>query len=168
MNIRQLVWGLVVNHHHPLPLLSSSSNDDVGTARDATEDDEEQEQQTGTNPPNILEHPSHNNSDPCDRADCIDSRDHKDRDTADWTASLKSKRFRTMQLFHWLSDGIMHVTHTAIKAPVGSDKAHPWHECLNEHLGGCKFQMDLASDLTSRRTRSMDWLDIEDNGMKPV
>ena len=91
--------------------------------------------------------------------------DHKDRDTADWTVSLKSNRFY-MRIFYWLFDGVLHAMYTIIKV-VGSDKAHPWHKYLNKHLGRYKFQMDLANDLISRGI-SMDWLDIEDNDTRPV
>ena len=94
-------------------------------------------------------------------ADCshhMNGVDHKDRDTADWTVSLKSNRFY-MRIFYWLFDGVLHAMYTIIKV-VGRDTAHPWHKYLNKHLGRYKFQMDLANDLISHGI-SMDWLDIE-------
>jgi hypothetical protein len=91
--------------------------------------------------------------------------DHKDRDTADWTVSLKSNRFY-LRIFYWLFDGVLHAMYTIIKV-VASDKAHPWHKYLSKHLGRYKFQMDLANDLISRGI-SMDWLDVEDINMRPV
>ena len=91
--------------------------------------------------------------------------DHKDRDTADWTVSLKSNRFY-LQIFCWLLDGVLHAMHTIIKV-VARDKAHPWHKYLSKHLGRCKFQMDLANDLISCGI-DMDWLDVDDDETKPV
>jgi hypothetical protein len=50
----------------------------------------------------------------------MNGADHKNRDTADYTVSLKSNRFY-MQIFCWLFDGILHAMCSVIKA-VGSDK----------------------------------------------
>ena len=35
--------------------------------------------------------------------------DHKDRDTADWTVSIRGARFY-MRIFFWLLDGVIHAT----------------------------------------------------------
>jgi hypothetical protein len=82
--------------------------------------------------------------------------DQKDRDTADWTVSLKSNRFY-LRIFYWLFDGVLHAMYSIIKA-VAHDKAHPWHKYLSKHLGRYKFQMDLANELISRGI-GMDWSD---------
>jgi hypothetical protein len=39
---------------------------------------------------------------------------HKDRDTADWTVSLKSNRFY-LRIFYWLFDGVLHAMYSIIK-----------------------------------------------------
>jgi hypothetical protein len=92
--------------------------------------------------------------------------DHKDRDTADWTVSLKSNRFY-LRIFYWLFDGVLHAMYTIIKSVSCDDEAHPWHKYRSKHLGRYKFQMDLATDLISKGIE-MDWSDIEDNKTKPV
>ena len=90
--------------------------------------------------------------------------DHKDRDTADWTVSLKSNWFY-LRIFYWLFDGVLHAMYSIIKV-VADDKAHPWHKYLSKHLGCYKFQMDLANDLISRGI-GMDWSDVEDSNARP-
>jgi hypothetical protein len=91
--------------------------------------------------------------------------DQKDRDTADWTVSLKSNRFY-LRIFYWLFDGVLHAMYSIVKF-VARDKAHPWHKYLSKHLGRYKFQMDLANELISRGI-GMDWTDIGDKSKKPV
>jgi hypothetical protein len=72
--------------------------------------------------------------------------DHKDRDTADWTVSLKSNWFN-LRIFYWLfDDGVLHAMYCIVKV-VARDKAHPWHKYLSKHSGRYKFQMDLANSL---------------------
>jgi hypothetical protein len=73
---------------------------------------------------------------------------HKDRDTADWTVSLKSNRFYLLRIFYWLFDGVLHAMYTIIKV-YASDKERLWN-----------FQMDLANDLISKGI-SMDWSDVD-------
>jgi hypothetical protein len=91
--------------------------------------------------------------------------DHKDRDTADCTVSLKSNRYY-LQIFYWLFDGILHSMYSIIKV-VASNKAHPWHKYLSKHLGYYKFQMDLANDLISWGI-SMDWSDVDNINTRPI
>jgi hypothetical protein len=52
--------------------------------------------------------------------------DHKDRDTADWTISVKTNRFY-MRIFFWLlDDGVLHAMYTILKAIIGNDEEHAW------------------------------------------
>jgi hypothetical protein len=95
----------------------------------------------------------------------MNGMDHKDRDTADWTVSLKLNRFY-LRIFYWLFDGVLYAMYSVIKV-VASNKSHPWHKYLSKHLGRYKFQMDLAIDLISWGI-TMDWSDIEDINNKPV
>ena len=92
--------------------------------------------------------------------------DHKDRDTADRTVSLKSNRFY-LRIFYWLFDGVLHAMYSIIKVLAGDDKAHPWHKYCSKHLGRYKFQMDLANELISQGI-GMDWSDVEDTNKKPI
>jgi hypothetical protein len=102
---------------------------------------------------------------PCFPITSVDGVDHKDRDAANWTASLKSNRFHA-QIFCRLFCGVLRAMCTTIKV-IGSDEARHWHEHLSNHLGQCKFQMDPANDLMSCRS-SMDWSDVQDNERRPL
>ena len=85
--------------------------------------------------------------------------DRKDRDTADWTVSLKSNRFY-MRIFYWTFDGVIHAMHCIVKDVVGTppDKKHPWYRYVDKNHGRYRFQMDLAVALM-RHGVSLDWKD---------
>jgi hypothetical protein len=95
--------------------------------------------------------------------------DHKDRDTADWTVSLKSNRFY-LRSFYWLFNGVLHHAMYTIIKVYGSDKEHPWNKYHSKEDGPYNFQMDLANDLISEGI-SMDWSDVDveqdDNSTRP-
>jgi hypothetical protein len=57
--------------------------------------------------------------------------DHKDRDTADWTVSVKTNRFY-MRIFFWLIDGVLRAMYTILKAVVGDNTAHKWRKYLRK------------------------------------
>lgn len=90
--------------------------------------------------------------------------DHKDRDTADWTISLKSNRFY-LRIFYWLLDSVLHAMYTIVKAVALSDD-HPWYKYKNKNYGRYKFQMDLGYELI-RCGLEMDWLAPYDKEHKP-
>jgi hypothetical protein len=73
--------------------------------------------------------------------------DHKDRDTADWTVSVRGTRFY-MRIFFWVLDGVVHAMYCIIKY-VAQDKDHPWHK-YNLNNGRFNFQMDLAHALIAK------------------
>ena len=52
--------------------------------------------------------------------------DHKDRDTADWTVSVRGSRFY-MRIFFWLLDSVIHAMYCIVKY-VSVNKGHPWHK----------------------------------------
>jgi hypothetical protein len=80
--------------------------------------------------------------------------DHKDRDTADWTVSLKSNRWY-LRIFYWLVDGILHAAYRIVLA-LATDNNHKWHQYLSKNGGRYKFQMDLGLALISHGL-GMDW-----------
>ena len=64
--------------------------------------------------------------------------DHKDRDTADWTVSLKSNRFY-LRIFYWLLDSVLHAMYTVVKAIVAQHDDHIWQIYTNKNNGRYKF-----------------------------
>jgi hypothetical protein len=86
--------------------------------------------------------------------------DHKDRDTADWTVSVKTNRFY-MRIFFWLIDGVLHAMYTILKAVVGDNTAHKWCKYLRKNDGRYYFQMDLGTALISEGI-FRDWKDPRD------
>ena len=86
--------------------------------------------------------------------------DHKDRDTTDWTVSIKTYRFYLRILF-WLLDGVLHAMKTIVKHTVGEDLNHKWYEYTKAVYGRYRFQMDLANALITLGLK-MDWKDFSD------
>ena len=72
--------------------------------------------------------------------------DHKDRDTADWTVSMKSNRYY-LQIFYWLLDSVIHAIYCIVKAVVANNKDHCWSKYTSKHNGRYIFQMDLGLEL---------------------
>jgi hypothetical protein len=91
--------------------------------------------------------------------------DHKDRDTADWTISVKTNWFY-MRIFFWLTDGVLHAMYTILKASIGNDEEHTWFRFLSINDGRYKFQMEMGAALISSGI-TMDWEDITDMITKP-
>jgi hypothetical protein len=56
--------------------------------------------------------------------------DHKDRDTADWTVSLKSNWWY-LRIFYWLVDGIPLAAYSIVCA-LATDKNHKWQILVEE------------------------------------
>ena len=72
--------------------------------------------------------------------------DLRDRDTADWTTSMRSPRFY-LRIFFWMLDGVIHSIFCIIKNYVEScgDDNHPWKRYTAAGgFGRCRFQMDLG------------------------
>jgi hypothetical protein len=90
--------------------------------------------------------------------------DHKDRDTADWTVSLKSNRWY-LRIFYWLIDGVLHAAYRIVVS-VAKDDNHKWHKYLSKNGGRYKFQMDLGLALISYGI-GMDWEEGFDEDKKP-
>ena len=92
--------------------------------------------------------------------------DHKDRDTADWTVSLKSNRFY-LRTFYWCLDGVIHAMHViasniAKTAMSAGEDNHKWKRCVDKNMGRYRFQMDLGIALMNAGI-SRDWKDPKTN-----
>jgi hypothetical protein len=78
--------------------------------------------------------------------------DRKDRDTSDWTISVKSHRWY-LRLYYWMVDAAIHssyllVVHIANKrAEINPE--HPWLKYSGRN-GRMNFQMDLAHSLMEK------------------
>lgn len=92
--------------------------------------------------------------------------DNKDRDTADWTVSLKSGRFY-MRIFYWVFDGVLHGMYVIVRFVVVGDKEaaklDPWYRYkhMDRGTGRFEFQMDLGIALINKGVM-MDWVDPND------
>ena len=88
--------------------------------------------------------------------------DHKDRDTADWTTSVKSNRFHLRTIW-WAVDGALHAMNTTIKfvflAVPQNHKA--WEDCVKHRNARCLLQMDLSQELFGCALL-LDWKDFPD------
>jgi len=84
--------------------------------------------------------------------------DTKDRDTADWSVSLKSFRYY-MRLFYWLFDGVLHAMYTLIKLSANdkADTNDKWWRYCHMKTGRFEFQMDLGIQLINHGL-SLDWV----------
>jgi hypothetical protein len=80
---------------------------------------------------------------------------HKDRDTADWSISLKSNWWY-LRIFYWLVDGILHAAYHIVCA-LAMNENHKWHKHLSKNGGRYKFEMDLGLALISHHGLGMDW-----------
>ena len=74
--------------------------------------------------------------------------DRKDRDTADWTVSLKSSRWY-MRIFYWILDSVIHSMFVIAKEVGKADDDHPWNEFCGWD-GRKKFQFALGHALIER------------------
>ena len=90
--------------------------------------------------------------------------DHKDRDTADYSISVKSNRWY-MRIFFWLVDNVIHAMYTNVTY-VARNKDHPWFKYKNKNGGRYKFQYDLALELMEYGIK-LDWKDLEDDSQRP-
>jgi hypothetical protein len=61
----------------------------------------------------------------------MDGVDHKDRDTTDWTVSLKSNRWY-LRIFYWLVNGTLNAAYCIILA-LATDKNNKWHKHLSKN-----------------------------------
>ena len=88
--------------------------------------------------------------------------DHKDRDTADWTVSLKSNRF-CLRIFFWCLDSIIHAMFViAVNVAKRGGDSHQWRRYVDSNLGRYRFQMDLGLALMNAGI-SRDWKDPKTN-----
>jgi hypothetical protein len=72
--------------------------------------------------------------------------DRKDRDTSDWTISVKSNRWY-LRLYHWMFDAAIHSSYLLV-VHIGNKRAetntdHPWLSYSGRN-GRMLFRMDLA------------------------
>ena len=82
--------------------------------------------------------------------------DRKDRDTADWTVSLKSPRFY-LRIFYWTLDGVIHAMFCVMKDFVTKNKKDPWKKHYDDkEWGRYWFQMDMGIALINHGL-SLDW-----------
>ena len=83
--------------------------------------------------------------------------DRADRDTADYTVSLRSARYY-LRIFYWLLDGVVHsmfiVTGMLLR---DQNDDHPWQKYRKHHDARYKFQYDLGKSLIEKGL-TMDWV----------
>jgi hypothetical protein len=91
--------------------------------------------------------------------------DHKDRDTADYTISIRSNRYY-LRIFFWVFDSIIHAMFLIVKLTAKAVAREDWKKYLDAHTGRYDFQIDLAMKLMEAGIR-MDWDDITDPSTKP-
>jgi hypothetical protein len=78
--------------------------------------------------------------------------DRKDRDTADWSISLKSNRWY-LRVYYWMLDSVIHAAFLVV-SEVGKKRSerepdHPWAK-YGKKGGRWKFQLDLAHSLLEK------------------
>ena len=91
--------------------------------------------------------------------------DHKDRDMADWTISMKSNKFY-FRIFYWNFDSVIHCAHNVVKDVVEIAKQAAkqaaetvvdfWTRYTEPILGRYHFQMDAGIALINKGL-TMDW-----------
>jgi hypothetical protein len=89
--------------------------------------------------------------------------DHVDRDSADYSVSLKSERFY-LRIFYWILNAVIHCNYVIVTL-VSKDsgpKHNEWKHYRNIHNGRFKYQIDLSQQLIEYGIR-MDWIDVEDD-----
>ena len=97
--------------------------------------------------------------------------DHKDRDTADWSVSMKSNKF-FFGIFYWNFDGVVHCAYNVVKDVVEVAKSTVdsavdyWIRYTEPNLGRYHFQMDAGIALINKGL-SLDWKDPSDPNTKP-
>jgi hypothetical protein len=75
--------------------------------------------------------------------------DRKDRDTADWSIALKSKRWY-LSIFYWIIDGLTHAQFITVSDTTGEEEEeHPWVKYLKRD-GRAEFQLDVGLALIER------------------
>ena len=74
--------------------------------------------------------------------------DRKDRDTADWSTSLKSHRWY-LRVFYWMLDSSIHSMYLIAKELGAEDPNDPWHK-YSKHGGREEFQLDMAHAIIAR------------------
>jgi hypothetical protein len=93
--------------------------------------------------------------------------DHIDRDTADYSVSLKSERFY-LRIFYWILNAVIHCNYVIVTlvSKEGGPKHDEWSQYRNVHDGRFKYQIDLSQQLIEYGIR-MDWINVEDDSQRP-
>jgi hypothetical protein len=85
--------------------------------------------------------------------------DMKDRDTSDWTVSVRMGRYY-FRIFFWLLDGTIHAMYIVVCEIFKQSPDHPWAK-YRKRDGRFEFQMDLAHAIIECGI-SLDCPDLED------
>ena len=90
--------------------------------------------------------------------------DRKDRDTSDWTTSIRTTRFY-LRIFFWLLDATIHLMYNiVISAPWKPE----WKKYHSKNKGRSQFQIDLALELGAYAIQR-DWDgDLDNEAGKPA
>lgn len=80
--------------------------------------------------------------------------DHKDRDTADYSVSIRSNRYY-LRIWFWLIDSRVHAMYTIVVELVKKGSRLAWN-MYNQTLGRFRFQINLSQQLMEEGIR-MDW-----------
>jgi len=100
-----------------------------------------------------------------DYADKYGGVDRKDRDTSDWTISVRTNRFY-LRIFFWQFDATIHLMYNvAIRIPSKPE----WKERYgNKNNGRRRFQIDLALEIAAYAIQ-LDWEgDLDNEDGKPA
>jgi hypothetical protein len=92
--------------------------------------------------------------------------DRKDRDTADWSTSIRTCRYY-LRIFCWSLDGILHAMYCIILFLGTEIGNHEWQRFCSKNGGREKFQKDLAQKVIAYGI-SLDWPDITNENAKPA
>ena len=92
--------------------------------------------------------------------------DRKDRDSADYTTSVRTNRFY-LRIFFWAFDSMIHLMFNVVLVLARTASRPEWKKYKTKNGGRRKFQIDLALALIDYGI-NLDWTDIADESKKPV
>ena len=91
--------------------------------------------------------------------------DRNDRDSADYTVSLRTNRWYLRKWF-WTLDRVNHCTYLCVKHLAEDGTKEQWKRYLSKQDGRRTFQIDLAIQMMDYGIR-LDWGDVSNSECKP-